>query len=105
MRYGLIAIALAVLALASAGHGDARAAVPFDSATGSCRLAAQPAPDLDQPAIVRAAVTPPAHAQSQLDCAARALSHPVTHAWTFVRETVHDPAYDISRPRTFPLLI
>jgi hypothetical protein len=100
----LMAIALAVLALAGLRLEAAAAIAPGAGTATPSQLAAPPAPDVDPPAIVRAAITSSTHVPSQLSCDTSTAWHPVTDVRTNVRQTSLEPDYDVSRPRTFPLL-
>ena len=103
IRLVLIAVAFAVLALAGLRGDDARAIEPHGTASV---LAAQPAADVDPPAIIRAAVTTPAAPQTHFDLEAGLRDAcAVLDAAAAAPRVPADPAYDSSRPRTFPLLI
>jgi hypothetical protein len=104
-RLLLIAIALAVLAFAGLRHDDQRSREPHHGGGASSRVAAQPAPDAEAPAIVRAAATAPATAQKDLASDSRGHVHPAHEFSTAIRHATAEPGYDISRPRSFPLLI
>lgn len=104
-RLALIAIAFAVLAFAGFRGDDSRALEPRHADT-ACELAAQPDTDIDPPAIVRAAVATPAAPQTHLDIEpGRRAARPPLDAAAAALHVPADPSYDLSRPRTFPLLI
>lgn len=105
IRLTLIAAALAVLALAGLRGDDARANEAAHVAVATTHLVAQPAPDVDPPAIVRAAVATPSGPQTLAAIDARGGARPVPGPLAAATQTPADPAYDVSRPRTFPLLI
>jgi hypothetical protein len=104
-RLLLIAIALAVLACAGLRHDDERSREPHRGGGASSRVAAQPAPDAEPPAIVRAAATAPATAQKGPASDLRGQVHPAHEFSAVIRHATTEPAYDFSRPRSFPLLI
>jgi hypothetical protein len=104
-RLVLIAIALAVLASAGLRHDDQRSPEPYHGSGGWSYIGAQPAPDAEPPAIIRAAVTAPATAQKNLPAESRGNVHPAREFSTAIRLATAQPGYDFSRPRSFPLLI
>jgi hypothetical protein len=104
-RLLLIAIALAVLAFAGLCHDDERSGEPHRGGGASSRVAAQPAPDAEPPAVVRAAATASATAQKDVAPESHGHVHPAHEFSTALRHATAEPGYDVSRPRSFPLLI
>ena len=107
VRPVLIALAFAVLAFAGLRGDDARSVErhgPLGNDT-ACVLAAQPATDVDPPAIIRAAVATPAAPQTHLDIEWLGRTPLVNDAGTAVRHTRTQPGHRVTSPHTFPLLI
>lgn len=105
LRLILIAFAFVLLAVAGLSHGDAHPIGPLQGGGEATRLSAQPSPDPELPAIVRAAMTAPASAQTLVGFEARLWMLPVPDVSADSRQASAVPAYDVSTPQSFPLLI
>jgi hypothetical protein len=103
LRLILIVIALVVLAFVGLRQADARA--PHTGSLASSQLSTQPAPDPEPPAIVKAAVTASATAQTYVACEPRGQERHAQVVPTDGRQPLHEPAYGASLPQSFPLLI
>ncbi|HVT45030.1 MAG TPA: hypothetical protein VMT00_11610 [Thermoanaerobaculia bacterium] len=106
LRFVLLALVFAILALAGISHDCAPSIEAHHGGGEATRLTAPlPASEADIPVIVRASATTPASAQTILDFNPRLHIARALELSTAGRQVPVERGHDVLTPQSFPLLI